>query len=145
MQIMKKLTFALLLPLLIVVIAGCSSGSSSTQEEQNITGLFRGPFKSSNDQDEGVMILNLAHDEESDKVQGTIQFEFNIDDPTCLKNGTIEGDVNGASVRLTSDIGGGVLTMQLTIDNSSLRGTYVTSGDPCSNFSGSGSIVLNRQ
>jgi hypothetical protein len=137
---MKNLAIALCLTLLL---AACSSGSSVSEIPPNTSGLYRGPFESSNERDKGVMILNIAEDE-GGNIEGTIQFEFTTTDLTCLINSTIEGTIDGFAVRLGSPQGEGTLTMQLTASTNALTGTYVTTGAPCSNFSGSGAITLTR-
>ena len=137
---MKNLALTLCITLLL---AACSSGSSVSEIPPNISGLYRGDFESSNERDAGTMILNLAQDE-AGVVEGTIQFEFSETDLTCLRNGTIMGNVNGFAVRLEAETDAGGMTFQLTSTDTSLSGTYVTQGGECSNFSGSGSIVLTR-
>lgn len=137
---MKNLALTLCITLLL---AACSSGSSVSEIPPNISGLYRGDFESSNERDAGTMIMNLA-DDDLGGIQGTLQFEFSETDLTCLVNSTIEGTINGFAVRLESDQDGGLITFQLTASDTALTGTYVTSGAPCSNFSGSGSITLTR-
>jgi len=138
---MKNIALALCITLLL---AACSSGSSVAEIPPNISGLYRGEFESSNERDAGTMIMNLAQDTSDDSIQGTLQFEFTETDLTCLINSTIEGTIDGFAVRLESPQGGGMITFQMTASDTALTGTYVTSGEPCSNFSGSGSITLTR-
>lgn len=127
-----------------VMLAACSSGNSVSETPTSTTGLYRGAFESSNGLDEGVMILNIV-ESDTGTLSGTIQFEFSKTDLTCLRPSTIDGEVTGFTVAITSEQGTGTLTMQLTFDGRSvLSGTYVTSGAPCSDFSGSGSITLTR-
>jgi len=137
---MKNIALTLCITLLL---AACSSGSSVSDIPPNISGLYRGDFESSNQSDAGTMIMNLA-DDNNGAIQGTLQFEFSATDLTCLVNSTIEGTINGFAVRLESEQNGGLITFQLTASDTALTGTYVTSGSPCSNFSGSGSITLTR-
>lgn len=138
---MKNLALTMCIALLI---SACSSGTSVSEIPPNISGLYRGDFESSNEQDEGTMIMNLAQDTTGGTVQGTLQFEFSKTDLTCLRNSTITGTINGFALRLESPQGDGNIIFQLTATDTALTGTYVTEGSPCSNFSGSGQITLTR-
>jgi hypothetical protein len=137
---MKNIALSLCLAL---VLAACSSGNTASDTPPSVTGLYRGAFESSNGLDEGVMILNIVEDEDM-SISGTVQFEFTKTDLTCLRPSTINGSIAGFAVALTSDQSGGTLTLQLTFDGTTLTGTYITSGTPCSDFSGSGTITLTR-
>lgn len=140
---MKNIALTICLTLLL---AACSSGNSVSDSPPSLTGLYRGEFSSSNELDEGVMILNLVQSE-TDSISGTVQFEFSKTDLTCLRPSIVteaNSSITGFSVRIESAQGTGLLTLQLTLNGDILSGTYVTSGEPCSDFSGSGSITLTR-
>jgi len=137
---MKNIALTLCITLLL---AACSSGSSVSEIPPNISGLYRGDFESSNERDAGTMILNIFEDD-AGAVTGTFQLEFRETDLTCFVNSTVTGLVNGFNVSLTADQNGGSITFQLTSTDSSLSGTYVSATENCSNFSGSGSIILTR-
>lgn len=132
---------------LAIVLAACSSGNSVSDAPASSTGLYRGAFESSNELDEGVMILNIV-ESETGTLSGTMQFEFTdiIEELTCFRPAAIEGTITGFNVNITAPQDEGSLILQLTFDGRSvLSGTYiVTTGAACSAFSGSGEITLSR-
>lgn len=149
---------------LILTLAACSSGTTIGEVPPTITGLYKGEFTSLNDRDSGTMIMNLAQSTEGKEIGGTLQFVYDKQDPTCLANTTISGTVDGFSVRLEAEFtgtsssttdedgkttttteSGGTVTFQLTANDNTLFGTYVTSGgNACSNYSGSGNVTIKR-
>lgn len=158
---MKNIVLAIAL---ILTLAACSSGTTVGEVPPTITGLYKGPFTSLNERDEGTMILNLAQSTEGKQIGGTLQLVYDKQNPTCLVNTVIKGEVDGFSVSLeadfdkivtktigpdgketTTETGGGTITFQLTANANTMTGTYVTIGsNSCSKFSGSGSITLTR-
>lgn len=158
---MKNIVLAIAL---ILTFAACSSGTTVGEVPPTITGLYKGEFTSLNEREEGTMILNLAEASAGKKVGGTLQLAYDKQNPTCLVNTVIEGEVDGFSVSLeadfdkivtettdsegnvtTTETGGGTITFQLTSNANTLTGTYVTIGsNSCSKYSGSGNVILRR-
>lgn len=133
---MKKLALTFVMTLFL---AACSSGTSVSDEPDNLTGVYTGTFENLENTDSGTVVLNLVEDN-AGNFSGIAQFP----DSLCLINSTItSGTSTGFSIQLIlAD-----LTIQLNSDNEgNLSGTYTytaTTGELCSNASGSGSINVS--
>lgn len=125
---------------LALFLAACSSGSSVSQTPPTITGLFVGPFESNNGRENGTLTMNLAEDTTTGNITGNLIVEFNEEDPSCITNSLVTGTVTGFNVALAATD----VTFQLTASGNTLNGTYVSTGQGCSNNSGSGTISLSR-
>ena len=140
---MKTLSLVLALAL---TMTACSSGSTvADAPPANITGLYSGNYISSNERDEGNMTLNISEDT-NDNISGTFQVAFNEEDQSCLTNGPIaSGSADGFSISITVTQTNGTLIFQLTNNGAGqLAGTYVSTGEGCSNPSGSGNVTFMR-
>ena len=166
---MKNIILALFLA---VTVSACSSGSSVADTPFNITGVYNGTFVSNTNDDtrnSGEFTLNIAEDN-AGNVSGNIIFANaggNVDNG-CVFSGLVNGDTSGFSVALTVDvpsgtivtvvdmdgnpvdvdISSGEINYQLTQSNNgnTLTGTFVSQNlASCSNFSGSGSVDINRR
>lgn len=134
---MKKLALMFVMTLFLTA---CSSGNTVSDEPINLTGNYFGEFENQEGNDEGTVILDLVEDTDGN-FSGIAQFI----DSGCLLNGTVtSGFTSGFNVSLVIDQEGGSITLQLVSDNAgNLNGTYITSGETCSNESGTGSISLS--
>ncbi len=140
---MNKLATALLIPVLALVLIGCSSGSSSSPEPQDVNGQYSGTWTNTPGNQDGTAVFNLSQPEGLNSVTGNAIFE-STGDNNCLLNGTVTGTVTGFSLALTV----GNTNFQLSIDNNgnTLSGTYVQTQDTdtCSGETGSGQITVTR-
>ena len=166
---MKNIILSLFLAM---TVSACSSGSSVADTPFNITGVFNGTFVSNtndNTRSSGEFTLNIAEDD-AGNVSGNIIFANaggNVDN-SCVFSGLVEGSTSGFSVAIDAtvpggttvtvddedgnpmevDISGAQINYQLTQSNNgnTLTGTFVSQNlARCSNFSGSGTVDINRR
>ena len=160
---MKNIILSLLL---LLTVSACSSGSSIADDPFNITGLFEGVYEinasptSTDVRNTGLFTLNIVEAPESGLLSGNILFRngLNAVNNGCIFNGQISGATSGFTASLTisvpdgttddnGDTVSGSITYQLTQSNNgnTLTGTYTSNGlTSCSNFSGSGTVDINR-
>lgn len=158
---MKNILLSLLL---VLLVSACSSGSTVADTPFNITGLFSGTYESNssptiNDvRTSGRFTLNIV-ESDSGVISGNILFEndLNVINNGCVFNALVNGFTSGFSVALTAEVPEGEtfegeavvgqVDYQLTQSNSgnTLTGTYIaTNLQNCSNFSGAGTVTINR-
>ncbi len=142
---MNKLATALLFSVIATVLIGCSSGSSSAPEPQNVAGTYQGTFENTDGTQRGVATFTLVQSQNSFVVTGNAIFDRNGGN-TCLISGQVtEGLVNGFDVALTV----APINFQLAVSNNgqTLSGTYTNGApsDDCGASTGSGNITINRQ
>lgn len=143
---MKNIFLALAVALLT---SACSSGTTVADLPANVTGRYLGTFQNTPDTQSGTIALTIA-EADGGVVTGNIIFESDGDN--CLGNNVVTGTSTGFQLALTSPQEGegedaaGVLNMQFTISNSgnNLGGSYVVTGETCSDGTGSGLMTLRR-
>lgn len=136
---MKKLALTFVMTLFL---AACSSGTSVSEEPNNLTGNYSGSFQNQENTDSGTAQINIVENS-AGAFTGFAQFL----DSKCLVNGPIvSGNTVGFAVTLNISQDAGALSLQLTTDNASrLTGTYFLTGNAaCSNASATGTINLTR-
>jgi len=142
---MNKLATALLISVIATVLIGCSSGSSSSPEPQNVTGRYEGSFQNTDNTQNGTAVFNLVQGQNATTITGSALFSVDGRNNICLISGAIEnGTITGFNVML--EVNG--ITFQLATNdgNTTLNGTYVLTGtvEGCSGPTGSGNITLTR-
>jgi len=151
---MKNVQHLLILAFAASLVA-CSSGTTTSPTPSNYTGVFSGSFTNTPDTQSGSMTLNIAENIDGTAVNGNMIFDSEREN--CLVNATIsESTINGFSITIIADQStssrsgssttDGSINIQLTQSNSgnNLDGTYVTTGNQCSNSTGSGVLSLVR-
>ncbi|MBX2848767.1 MAG: hypothetical protein KTR16_10625 [Acidiferrobacterales bacterium] len=156
---MKNIIVSLIL---LVSVAACSSGSTVAEVPFNVSGIYNGTFENTDGTQSGSFTLNIVEDESTGAILGNIIFE--TEDNTCFVNGSVTGSTSSFSVFLEADqtfqvteispsFGvvertefGGTISYVLTQSNNgnTLAGTYISTVDLCSNFSGAGTVQINR-
>ena len=152
---MKRLISLITALVLTSTLIGCSSGTTVSAIPVSLTGIFTGTFTNTPDTQSGTITLNLAESVDGTTVSGNIIFDSEKEN--CLINAVIsDGIISGFSVTLNADQSttsrsgstttSGTINIQLTQSNNgnNLDGTYVTSGQNCSNSTGSGTMSLSR-
>ncbi len=151
---MKKIN-----PLLIafvVALTACSSGTTVSPIPISFTGVYVGTFNNTPDTQSGTITLNIAENADGTEVSGNMIFDSEREN--CLVNAVISSSsISGFSISITADqsesnrsgstVTEGSINMQMTQSNNgnNLDGTYVTSGNQCSNPTGSGVVNLVRR
>lgn len=142
---MNKITSFLLITLLTTVLIGCSSGSSTTDSPQNLTGQYEGSFENADGSQTGVAVFNLVQRENSRDISGNAIFD-RAGGNTCLFSGVLEDDASVTGFTASFTINN--VNFQLNIENNAntLSGTYVLSEatDVCGLSTGSGNITVRR-
>lgn len=156
---MKNIILSLLL---ITFVSACSSGSTVADTPFNVTGIYTGTYENTDGSQSGSFTLNIVEDETSGAIVGNILFES--DDDSCFVNGSVTGSTSSFSVFLEADQSfqvteispsfgvvertdfEGSISYVLTQSNNgnTLSGTYISTTDLCSNFTGAGTVQINR-
>lgn len=157
---MKNIILSLLL---VVFVSACSSGSTVADLPDNITGTYSGAFENTAGTESGTMTLNII-ESETGVVTGNIIFETQDNEENCFVNGSISGTTSSFNVVLTANqsfevtvttVSGtvvsttnfdGTIEYLLTQSNRgrNLTGSYITTGNICSNFTGAGTVEFVR-
>lgn len=148
-SIMKHFLAALFV---LVTITACdtsstTSGGMDLKDEPVVTGNYSGTFSNTSGSQEGDVRLTLVENS-GQSVSGNIIFDAS--GRNCLSNAQISGTVVGLNLSIIAEIvsssGSGTLAVELSIseDRNRLSGTYVTSGDACSNSTGAGTMEFTR-
>lgn len=153
---MKKTNSVLIAFVAAIALTACSSGTTVSPTPISFTGVYIGTFKNTPDTQSGTLTLNIA--ESADGTQVTGNMIFDSEREACLVNAVISSSsISGFSISITanqsesnssgSTVTTGSINMQMTQGNNgnSLDGTYVTSGNQCSNSTGSGVVNLVRR
>lgn len=158
---MKNIALSLIF---LFSLAACSSGTTVADTPFNITGLYNGVFENTAGTEMGTITLNIIEDETSGIISGNIIFEVEDSQQTCFVNGSISGTTSAFSVILTANqsfevtvttVSGTVVSttefdgtidyiLSQSNDGRNLSGTYITTGNICSNFTGAGTVGFTR-